>query len=43
MRDGRLGDAERASFERHTRTCSVCAREMQELDLLAEKLRELNP
>jgi len=39
MRDGRLGDAERASFERHTKTCSGCAREVQELESLGEKLR----
>jgi hypothetical protein len=39
MRDGRLGDAERASFERHMKACSVCAREVKELELLAEKLR----
>ena len=39
MRDGRLGDAERASFERHTKTCPVCTREVEELEGLAEKLR----
>jgi FecR protein len=40
MRDGRLGDAERASFERHTRTCPACAREVQALDALGRALRE---
>jgi hypothetical protein len=39
MRDGRLGDAERANFERHTKTCPVCTREVQKLEWLAEKLR----
>jgi len=43
MRDGRLGDAERASFERHARTCPACAREVQALDALAHALRESNP
>jgi FecR protein len=40
MRDRRLGDSERASFERHTRTCPLCAREVQALDALAQALRE---
>ncbi|MGH7440999.1 MAG: FecR domain-containing protein [Polyangiaceae bacterium] len=39
MRDGRLGDAQRASFERHTVKCPACAREVQELDRLAGRLR----
>jgi hypothetical protein len=43
MRDGRLGDAERASFERHTKTCPACAREVQALDTLASALREMVP
>ena len=43
MRDGRLGDAERASFERHTKTCPACAREVQELERVAERLRTSVP
>jgi hypothetical protein len=43
MRDGRLGGAERASFERHTKTCPACAREVQALDALARGLRESIP
>ncbi|HLK39027.1 MAG TPA: FecR domain-containing protein [Polyangiaceae bacterium] len=39
MRDGRLRGAERASFERHAKLCPACAREVQELDALAETLR----
>jgi hypothetical protein len=38
-RDGRLAGAERASFERHAKTCSVCARELLELERLGETLR----
>jgi hypothetical protein len=40
MRDGRLGDAERASFERHTAGCAACAQEVAALEDLAEALRE---
>lgn len=43
MRDGRLGVAERASFERHTKTCAACAREVQSLDALGRTLRETAP
>jgi hypothetical protein len=39
MRDGRLGDAERANFERHMTTCAVCEREARSLEALAEALR----
>jgi anti-sigma factor ChrR (cupin superfamily) len=39
MRDGRLGDAERASFERHLATCAACAREVESLETLAGALR----
>jgi hypothetical protein len=39
LRDGRLGGAERRSFERHLGACSVCAREAQSLDKLAEAVR----
>jgi ferric-dicitrate binding protein FerR (iron transport regulator) len=39
-RDGRLGEVERASFERHTQTCPACAREVKALDALARALRE---
>jgi hypothetical protein len=40
IRDGRLGEAERGSFDRHTRTCPVCAREVHALDALGQALRE---
>jgi hypothetical protein len=43
MRDGRLGDTERASFERHAKTCPECAREVQALGALARALRESIP
>jgi hypothetical protein len=39
MRDGRLAGAERASFERHAAGCPACAREVQELDDLAQAVR----
>jgi hypothetical protein len=39
LRDGRLGDAERASFERHLTACPTCLREVGALDALAEALR----
>jgi hypothetical protein len=39
LRDGRLGGAERRSFERHLGACSVCAREAQSLEKLAEAVR----
>jgi ferric-dicitrate binding protein FerR (iron transport regulator) len=39
MRDGRLGDAERASFERHLTVCPTCLREVLALDALAEAVR----
>jgi hypothetical protein len=39
LRDGRLGGAERRSFERHIGACSVCARETQSLEKLAEAVR----
>jgi len=39
MRDGRLGDAERASFERHLRTCTACTREAEALEALARAVR----
>jgi hypothetical protein len=39
MRDGRLGHAERASFEKHVRSCAACAREVRALDTLGERLR----
>jgi hypothetical protein len=38
-RDGRLTGAERASFERHVATCSVCSGEMRALEGLARALR----
>ncbi len=38
-RDGRLGDAERTSFERHKRTCAACEQEARALDVLALALR----
>jgi hypothetical protein len=40
MRDGRLGGAQRASFERHAETCAACAREVRALEELARALRE---
>jgi hypothetical protein len=43
MRDGRLGEAERATFERHTKTCPECAREVEALDALARALRGSAP
>ncbi len=39
MRDGRLAGAELASFERHIASCAACAREVRELEALAEALR----
>jgi hypothetical protein len=39
MRDGRLGEAERASFERHLAGCPVCWREVEALEALAEAVR----
>ena len=39
LRDGRLGGAERRSFERHLRACPVCAGEAQSLEKLAEAVR----
>ena len=36
LRDGRLGGGpERASFERHTKVCTACAREAQALEAMA--------
>jgi hypothetical protein len=37
LRDGRLGGAERMSFQRHIQSCAVCAREAAALDKLAEE------
>jgi hypothetical protein len=39
MRDGRLGGAERGSFERHLTSCPACSREVQALEALAGALR----
>jgi hypothetical protein len=39
LRDGRLGGAERVSFERHMTGCAACAREAKALDGLGERLR----
>jgi hypothetical protein len=39
LRDGRLGGAERRSFERHVAACAVCARESAALENLAEAAR----
>jgi len=39
MRDGRLGEVERASFGRHLTACAACAREARALDALAGALR----
>lgn len=39
LRDGRLGGAERRSFERHLGACTVCAREARSLETLAEAVR----
>jgi ferric-dicitrate binding protein FerR (iron transport regulator) len=39
LRDGRLRDAERTSFERHMAECSPCARESRALEQLAQALR----
>jgi hypothetical protein len=39
MRDGRLGDAERASFARHAKACPACTREVEALAQLARSLR----
>jgi hypothetical protein len=39
LRDGRLGGAERKSFERHLASCAVCAREVEELETLAAGAR----
>jgi hypothetical protein len=39
MRDGRLGDAERGSFERHMTVCPSCSSEVEALDAVAEALR----
>ncbi len=38
-RDGRIGGAELAAFERHLASCSVCAREHAALEQLADRLR----
>jgi hypothetical protein len=38
-RDGRLGGAELARFERHMTACPACSREAQALEALAESLR----
>jgi TolA-binding protein len=43
MRDGRLGDAELASFGRHLDVCPVCLREVRALEALAEGLRAPPP
>src|SRR5581483_2408091 len=39
QRDGRLGAAERKSFERHLAACAVCARETAQLEKLAAAAR----
>jgi hypothetical protein len=39
LRDGRLGGAERKSFERHLAACAVCAREGEALQQLAAAAR----
>ncbi len=39
LRDGRLGGAERKSFERHLAACAVCAREAEALEELASAAR----
>jgi hypothetical protein len=38
VRDGRLDGAERASFERHAKTCAACAYEVQALGALGQAL-----
>jgi len=43
MRDGRLGGAARASFERHVITCPACSRENKALEALSEALRASSP
>ena len=39
MRDGRLGETERASFVRHLSTCAACARDVRFFEDLAASLR----
>jgi hypothetical protein len=39
LRDGRLGGAERKSFERHLAACAACAREAEALEELAAAAR----
>jgi anti-sigma factor RsiW len=39
LRDGRLGGAERKSFERHLAVCTACAREAEALETLAGAAR----
>jgi hypothetical protein len=41
LEDGRLLDADRASFERHARTCDECARAVARLHELGAVLRDL--
>ncbi|HET6149193.1 MAG TPA: FecR domain-containing protein [Polyangia bacterium] len=42
-RDGRLSEAESASFRRHLTACAVCAREVQALEALARAVRSERP
>ena len=41
LRDGRLGEAERFSFQRHASDCSTCADEVLALTALRDVMREL--
>src|SRR5712671_3940306 len=41
LRDGRLGEAERMSFERHAPDCPTCAGELQALTDLREVMRQM--
>lgn len=43
MRYGRLGRAERASFERHLLTCPSCLRDVRALESVAEIIRASSP
>ena len=43
MRDGRLDGAELARFGRHLTGCPACTREVEALELLAERLRATDP
>jgi hypothetical protein len=41
VRDGRLTGADRASFERHAKTCATCAREVRVLEILDTALERV--